>query len=53
MARRLLQPGSHGIEARSIHKAAEDLHRAIELLPADSQESDDAKGKLSDFYLAR
>ena len=30
----------------------DDLRRAIELLPANSLESDDAKGKLSDLYLA-
>jgi tetratricopeptide (TPR) repeat protein len=40
------------LKLEQIQKAVEDLHRAIELLPADSPESDDAKGKLSDLYLA-
>jgi tetratricopeptide (TPR) repeat protein len=40
------------LKLEQIQKAVDDLRRAIELLPADSLESDDAKGKLSDLYLA-
>jgi tetratricopeptide (TPR) repeat protein len=40
------------MKLEQIQNAVKDLHRAIELLPADSPESDDAKGKLSDLYLA-